>query len=213
MTAAIDHRDRQSAVRDQGQRPICTAYAVASAHESASQSSLRSVEDVLWAAHQVGADQRYESVHVSEALVGLEAHAHASEVSWPVGHPHFTNGRPESAARVEDRCVLPDWSELRRVSVESVAEALTSMSAVVLTIGFVAQAWYRAAQSGVIDSGAGEIAQGSHAVAVVGATALRDELIVKNSWGPGWADGGYARMTVAYLDRFAIAAHAIEQGA
>jgi Papain family cysteine protease len=41
-----------------------------------------------------------------------------------------------------------------------------------------------------------ETARGGHAVALVGYTP--DRFIVRNSWGTGWGDGGFAYASLAY---------------
>ena len=50
-----------------------------------------------------------------------------------------------------------------------------------------------------IDAAPGGQTPGNHAVLAVGIDAP-DRLIVKNSWGPGWGDGGYGFVTPRYYD-------------
>ena len=50
--------------------------------------------------------------------------------------------------------------------------------------------------AGNLDSYRRETARGGHAIALVGYTP--DRFIVRNSWGTGWGDGGFAYASLAY---------------
>jgi hypothetical protein len=50
--------------------------------------------------------------------------------------------------------------------------------------------------NGRLDTYNPETARGGHAVALVGYT--RDRFIVRNSWGNGWGDKGFAHASLAY---------------
>jgi len=54
---------------------------------------------------------------------------------------------------------------------------------------------------------AGTVDFGGHAVTVVGYREA--DLIVQNSWGHDWGDGGFAYLPDEYVDRFGIAAWAV----
>lgn len=61
----------------------------------------------------------------------------------------------------------------------------------------VDQTWDQASQSnGNLDTYRTETARGGHAVALAGYTP--DRLIVRNSWGTSWGDGGYAYASPGY---------------
>jgi hypothetical protein len=69
----------------------------------------------------------------------------------------------------------------------------------ILTRLSVDQTWDQAVQSdGNLDTYNAATARGGHAVALVGYTA--DRFIVRNSWGTGWGDGGYAYASLAYAE-------------
>jgi hypothetical protein len=70
----------------------------------------------------------------------------------------------------------------------------------ILTRLSVDQTWDQASQSnGDLDTYMTETARGGHAVALVGYTS--DRFIVRNSWGTGWGDGGYAYASLDYAER------------
>lgn len=70
----------------------------------------------------------------------------------------------------------------------------------ILTRLSVDQTWDQAVQSnGNLDAYKAETARGGHAVAFVGYTS--DRFIVRNSWGTGWGDDGYAYASLDYAEK------------
>ena len=69
----------------------------------------------------------------------------------------------------------------------------------ILTRLNVDDAWYAATDdAGDLDEYRSETARGGHAVAIVGYRPGR--FIVRNSWGTGWGDGGFAYASLAYAE-------------
>jgi hypothetical protein len=67
----------------------------------------------------------------------------------------------------------------------------------ILTRLGVDRTWYAAGDTdGNLDTYRRETAGGGHAVALVGYTP--DRFVVRNSWGTGWGDGGFAYASLAY---------------
>jgi hypothetical protein len=67
----------------------------------------------------------------------------------------------------------------------------------ILTRLDVDRTWDNAADTkGLLDAYKPKTARGGHAVAIVGYT--RDRFIVRNSWGTGWGDRGFAYASLAY---------------
>jgi C1A family cysteine protease len=63
----------------------------------------------------------------------------------------------------------------------------------------VDQTWYNAtATKGLLDVYKPKTAQGGHAVCIVGYTK-EGRFIIRNSWGTGWGDKGFAYATEAYI--------------
>lgn len=204
----MDHRSAQTPVRSQGNRATCVGFAVASAHEWHRGNGERlSVEDVMWAGHQVDGVPGREEIKVQWALEGLDAHNHATETAWPYGQPHWSDGRPAVAA--DDLVVLPVWERVVPVDYDRVVAAVAAARPVVLTVGFVPAAWYG---SGQVDAPRGQRVRGSHAVVVVGASADPDALTVKNSWGENWRQAGYGTLTRPYLEEYGVVAHILLDG-
>ncbi|MDQ2630592.1 MAG: hypothetical protein M3Y75_06405 [Actinomycetota bacterium] len=210
----IDLQAEQTAVRQQGDRPTCVAFAVSGAHEwMGSDDAQRSPEDAMWAAHQAMPPEFVgEETSVRYALEGLKAHEHTSEAAWPYGSPTWRDGRPEAALDRTNRATCPEWHRLGDATIPTIRGELVSERAVVLTVGVVRKAWLEG--DGVVDAPAGRKTPGNHAVLVVGVSETGEQpqaLKIKNSWGPGWGRGGYGLISERYLDAYSICAHAIER--
>lgn len=210
MSAACDHRPAQSAVRDQGHRYACVGFAVAAAHEWMSGLETRSVEDVIWAGHQIGGDPNTEATSVGWALAGLDREGHLSEATWPYNAPPWPAPRPSTDSAID----IPGFSRLASLTFDEVADTAARGAAALLTLGHVPGAWQKAAPDGRVHAEAGRKIVGRHAVLCVG---MADEagdrsLICKNSWGPAWGAAGYAFISESYIDAYLVAAHVLEPG-
>jgi hypothetical protein len=208
----IDFEADQMAVRQQGDRPTCVAFAVSGAHEWMGRDDVRrSPEDAMWAAHEISGPQSVgEMTSVRNALEGLARHEQASEVAWPYGSPLWHEGRPGAALRATNRARCPEWKRLDDATIQTIRGELTNERAVVLTVGVVRAVWLEGA--GLIDAPEGKKAPGNHAVLVVGVSEAwegRQAVKIKNSWGPSWGRGGYGLVSERYLDSYAICAHSI----
>jgi hypothetical protein len=205
----IDHRSTQTPVRDQGDRPTCVAFAVSASHEwRAGDAVVRSTEDAMWAAHQIGEVPGREETTVSWALEGLACHQHSTETAWPYGSPRWSSGRPATALDDANRRGLPPWRDLGAAPFDAVVAELDAGHPVVLTLAVVHAAWYHAGD--LVDADANLKTPGNHAVLAVGSFEAPDRLIIKNSWGPTWGDHGYGYITRRYHDHYALRAHILE---
>lgn len=208
MSGSSDHRAVQTPVRDQGNRGACVGFAVAAAHEWMRLGAIRSVEDVLWAAHTQGGDPAVETTTVQRALAGVQAHRHAEETAWPFNSPPFPAARPIDAARLERQVDLVAWRRLAAVDAEAVALEVAQGNAVVLTLGVVVGAW---PMSGDVDAPAGRTTPRGHAVLAVGSDGTSNgRTLIKNSWGVGWGVAGYGFVSARYLGEYHRAGHVLE---
>jgi C1A family cysteine protease len=215
MSVLSDHRARQTPVRDQQQRGACVGFAVAAAHEWMRPAAVRSVEDVLWAAHQIGGDPRQEGTSVLFALTGLEQHQHAEETAWPFGEPPFPADRPAAADQPDRQAALPVWRRMAGDDPDAVASEVVRGAAVVLTLAVVPGAW---SKTGLVDAPAGRKTRGRHAVLAVGSldsagAEPEGGTLIKNSWGAGWGLAGYGVVSSRYLSSYATVAHVLEPAA
>lgn len=208
LAAVIDCRGLQTPVRDQGTRPSCTGFAVAAAHEWMRPSEVRSVEDVLWAGHQIDGPSLVENTRVESALAGLTAHRHSTETSWPYGAPSFPAMRTSMASDTVNQADFVGWRRIGSVTAQALAAELATGRAVVLTLAFVPGSW----TTHTIDADPARKTVGSHAVLAVGSTWFGRDLstIIKNSWGPAWGVQGYGFVSARYIAAFTVVAHVLE---
>jgi hypothetical protein len=208
----IDHRPAQTPVRNQGDRPTCAGFAISAAHEwLAADQELRSPEHAIWAGQQIRSIPGREETAIAWALEGLGIHRHATELAWPYGTPHWTQGPPAAVSDQANTRALPPSHSLASPWFDAVRDTLGAGEPVILTIGVVPPPWQRPLP--MIDAEPGRKTHGYHAVVAVGITEMGEDpelVLVKNSWGPRWADQGYGAISRRYLDHYTVAAHRLE---
>ena len=208
----IDHRPVQTPIRNQGDRPTCAGFAISAAHEwLAADQKFRSPENAIWAGHQIGSVPGREETTIAWSLEGLEVHRHATEVAWPYGAPHWMHGPPAAVANQANTRAIPPSHQLAPPWFETVRDSLTAGEPVILTIAVVYPPWQHPLP--LIDAAPGQKTRGNHAVVAVAITETCEDpeiALVKNSWGPGWGDQGYGRISRRYLESYTVAAHRLE---
>jgi Papain family cysteine protease len=211
--ADIDHRGRQTPVRQQGSRPTCVAFAVSAAHEWTSGAvTVRSAEHAFALAKvHDGLPAIQVGTTVQRCLVGISDAGQSPETDWPYGDPAWPDRRPESDLAPARRARPGPWRRLGAPWLAAIGTALRDGHAVVLTVGFVQRAWQHATAGGVIEVPPSPVLAGAHAVLVVGVQhAPASVLVIKNSWGARWGDAGYGYLTAEYLNLYAMDAHLLE---
>lgn len=162
----------------------------------------------MWAAHQVNEVPGREETTVSWALEGLTRHQHAIESAWPYGTPRWSEGRPAATGMAANRRALPAWHDHGNADFDAIAAELGAGRPVILTLKVVPAAWYHGHD--LVDALPGGKTPGNHAVLAVGVLDAPERLIIKNSWGAEWGDGGYGYVTRRYHDHYALGAHRLQ---
>ena len=202
MTIAIvkDMRGRFGISRDQGDRPTCIAFAVSDSHAAArGEIDPLSVEHLYY--HAVRRSPNLDpnaGVTFAEILTALRDDGQCLELGWPyldVLPSDLRQWTPPATAQP----VFTRDSERPVTSVDAIVESLNNDRPVV--IGLLLGERFYDPISGVIAVGPGDNDTTYHAVIGVahGMLGSTRAICVRNSWGEGWGDNGYAWVTEAYL--------------
>jgi C1A family cysteine protease len=140
---------------------------------------------------------------MSAVITTAEEDGQCEETSWPYGDAAATDAtatyyRARGAAR------------MRTDLVDTMRNGLGGGVACVLVLR-VTEAWFEVVSDGLIP--APDVADqmaGLHAVVAVGYDDSRQQLVIRNSWGIGWGDGGYGFLPYAYLERYGVEAARLE---
>lgn len=205
--ADASHADLRAAfgpVRDQGRRPTCLVFAGSSTHEHARNDTAPLSPEALFAsAKKRDGLAPAVGTTVSAMLAAMEEDGQCTEAAWPYGNAAAVD---HTATYRRARGVGRTKSDL----IDTARERLANGSACLLVVR-VTDAWFAVGSDGVIASPApGDRLEGRHAVVAVGYDDSRQQLFVRNSWGTGWGDGGYARMPYDYLELYGIEAVSLE---
>ena len=180
-------------MKDQGMRPTCLVMAATAGHEYLRQLEL-SVEH-LWfnVGRRVGA--MVAGAKFSEVALALSQDGQCSDAMWPydpviasptpnpLPAPVYIAGNSRSQSAVLDV-----------IRAELVARRPT-------VVGIRVNDDFIAGVSPINTSASDSSDNGLHAVLAVGFDDGRAVVTVRNSWGLGWADNGYADLTYEFINR------------
>jgi len=210
---AVDLRDRQSPIKDQGRRGTCVACAATAGHEMLRAEGIDlCVEFLHWAAKQRdGLSATAEGTTLPAAAESLTQVGQPPEATWPYDErrnqwSHDYQPPPDACAAAPTRRLTA--SAPLPVTPTALRDALNQGQAVLLGIR-LHRTWHEVGANGKIAMPvAGDRDFGGHAVLVVG--HQDDALIVRNSWGAEWGEGGYGYLPNTYVDAYGVAAWALD---
>jgi hypothetical protein len=140
---------------------------------------------------------------LSAALTAAEQDGQCDESAWPYGYAAATDS---TATYYRARGAARTRSDLVDATRTGLGDGNTT-----LLVLRVTDAWFGVGNDGVIPApGAVDRLEGLHAVVAVGYDDSRKQLIIRNSWGTGWGDGGYALLPYEYLERYGVEAVRLE---
>lgn len=201
VSATVDLRDRFGEIRNQRKRPTCMAFAASDAHSFARESTeALSVEYAFYHAVRLKAKpDRTQGVGIRLMARAISTDGQPLESGWP----YLTN-----------LSATDDWEPpkisgtlFRRDMTLSVPRALSKIYAsldaghpVVLVMD-ISESFYRVSADAALQASASEPRTGTHAVIAVGYGESEGTrcLLIRNSWGGKWGDGGYAWIHEDYL--------------
>jgi hypothetical protein len=199
IQAVRDLRPALLAVRSQGNRPTCLAFATSAANEN-----LARVDEHL--------SVEYLYFHAVARMPGASPHAGTTmeaaaeavlhdgqpvETHWPYLDTIPTGWAPPSLVAEPFRGTL----NVGRLTFDEIVAELDAGRPVVLGL-LISDAFYVPGSDGRVVAEVGDIVRGGHALLAVGHGADRDGrfVLVRNSWGTDWGLNGHAWLQQDYVE-------------
>jgi C1A family cysteine protease len=197
VTLVHDLRGKFGAVRNQLDRPTCMSFAASACHEAVRGSPDQlCVEDLHHAAHLANGDvpDPHTAVSIGALVNALSLSGQALETFWPYQDASSFAGKVYTPP--QSNTVRFQRTFTSRLSLGAVFEQIAQGNPVVIVLA-VCPAFHAA---GPVISDHTQSPRGIHAVVGVGVADDGKRLaLVRNSWGIGWASGGYAFVSENYL--------------
>ena len=204
VTVDVDLRSRFGAVRDQGARPTCLAFAASDAHAAMRGAWVElSCEYAFYHAQKRTGRPPAKGAFLNDMLGALREEGQPVEAGWPYLTQLPTNLSlylpPVSVGILYKR----DGHQPSH-DVDRICRTLDDgVPAIVLSV--LARIFFNPPFDGIIDHIDGDevFPAPRHAVVAVGYghTAQGRVVLIRNSWGPTWGLNGYGWVTEAFLMR------------
>jgi C1A family cysteine protease len=203
--AEFDLRASMPPVYDQGQLGSCTGNALAAAmeYERDRQGLIDFVPSRLFIYYNEraleGTVSSDSGAAIRDGIKVVNTDGVCPETMWPYDIGMF-------AVRPPKRCYITAGSDkaVQYLAIQTLGDlkdAVASQLSVVF--GFTVYQSFESpavAKTGVMPMPLrGEATVGGHAAVAVGYSDPKQQLIVRNSWGPSWGDGGYFYMPYEYV--------------
>jgi Papain family cysteine protease len=202
LAVAVDLRSMFGAVRNQGSRPTCLAFAASDAH-----AGLRpgwaplSCEFAFYHAQRRAGRLPNQGALLSATLEALREDGQPEEAAWP-----YLGKLPVDVTTWVPPANIDEMFTRDGLTISATVDAaireLSGGRPVILLLQLSAS-FFRPDTNGVVDPAHGEVPEPArrHAVTAVGHGTIGGQrsILVRNSWGDRWAAGGYAWLTEAFL--------------
>lgn len=201
VNISVDLRAKFGAVRNQGARPTCMAFA-ASDTNSFAQGLVQPFSAEY--AHYSAARRRvplnpHRGVPIGLMIDGVREDGQPPEEAWPyltaVPTPISAWIPPPNCAPIFRYRMLP-----KSTDVVSIVAALNCGHAALFAARITEQ-FHLPAPDHIVQTVSGDRDTGNHAMVAVGLGIIQSGtvILIRNSWGDQWADKGHAWLTVDYL--------------
>lgn len=211
-TSNVDLRAALAAVRDQGQRGTCLAFAVTSAHEferitEYGANQYLSEEVLFWGAREYRKHQPNDTggINIDSTAKALSTWGQPGDHMWPYDEARDDTAldyRPPVEAINPGNCFRANLIIIS-TAVTDILDCLRGRHAVVLAVRMSDCFFYTT--NGWIDvPGPYETILHNHAILIAGfvedaSVAGGGYFIFRNSWGGTWGDGGYGYLPFDYV--------------
>lgn len=198
---AVDLRSSLLPVRHQGRRQSCLAFASSTAHEHQMHSTEHLCVEYLFfhAVARTPSQNPLAGTTMAAAAAALADEGQPVETAWPYTSDQLSPWTPPTFTSPLHKTVMTPGT----LTFDGIVAALNAGVPVVLGL-VITDAFYRPDVAGRIPNRTQDIERGGHAVLAVGHgkdTAGEASLLIRNSWGLGWGQGGYAWLPRGYVDR------------
>ena len=191
----LDYRLELGPVRNQGARPTCLAHATTAAHEHIRGSTVPLSPEYLhyFASKDANSSDGVDFSHVFHALLN---HGQPKEIDCP----YQPDGPPSTWTPPENLTLYRRNSAMKDPSSDQIDALLNAGHVPVLGVS-TPNAFFSPAPPWII-SPDGTV-HGLHAVVAVaiGTADTMRHFLIRNSWGPEWADEGHAWLDEAFMAR------------
>lgn len=198
----VDLRSMFGAVRDQGARPTCLAFAASDAHAGLRDGWIPlSCEFAFYQAQRRAGRPPTRGALLSAMLEALRHHGQPAEQGWPyleaVPDDHQLWQPPTSVGARYGRDGATGGQELTRVI------ASLDQQRPVMMLTMLSHSFFLPTGDGVVDPANDEQPEPSqrHAIVAVGHGKVdgATSILIRNSWGPTWGVDGHAWLTERFL--------------
>lgn len=201
ITPTVDLRPNLLPVRYQGRRQSCLAFASSTAHECQTLSVEHLCVEYLFfhAVTRTLGQNPHAGTTMAATAAALADEGQPVETAWPYTPDQLSPWTPPPVTLPLHKTVMTPGT----LSFNGVVARVDGGIPVVLGL-VITDAFYRPDGHGRVPDRTPDIERGGHAVLAVGhGVDCHGEplLLVRNSWGLGWGQGGYAWLTRAYVDR------------
>jgi C1A family cysteine protease len=206
LPSAVDLRPGMPPVYEQGQLGSCTSNAIAAAIEY--DRKKQGLPDFVPSRLFIYYNERVIEGTISEdagaelrdGIKSVVAQGVCAESDWPYDTSRFNVAPPQQCYNDAHKDVVVKYQRLYQNLGDMRACLANGFPFVVGFSVYESFENEQVAQTGIVPIPSGnEQLLGGHAVLVAGYDNDRQSFLVRNSWGPGWGEGGHCWMPFTYL--------------